>query len=301
VNQYRIVGINENYPDTGRVYVKIQTTGTSTIFERPVSELYQKEWLDQFSHADAAQLAALYAAENTDNLNLVKRIPSYNPALKDSVIIVGILFSAFLILSNLAAFKLAAIGSFIFPAGLIFFPITYIFDDILTEVYGFKVSRRIIWSALFANLIVLLGAWITTYLQSAPDWHEQAAYAAIYRATPRIFIASTIAYFFGEFSNSIILAKLKVWMSGRYLWLRALASTSIGVGVDTILFTHIAFLFIVPYSAIWEIILTMYCVKVIYEACAIPITYKVANYLKRKDNVDHYDVNTKFNPFSLAL
>jgi len=229
------------------------------------------------------------------------KYPAHSPATKNSVLIVGILFTAFLILANLSAFKLAVLGTFIFPAGLIFFPITYVFDDILTEVYGFKISRRIIWSALFANFIVLMGLWITTYLTPAPDWHEQAAYATLYRATPRIFIASTVGYFFGEFTNSIILAKLKIATMGRHLWLRAITSSAIGVGIDTILFTHIAFLFLIPYFMIWKIIFTMYCVKVLYEMCALPFTYSLANYLKKKDQIDHYDFTTKFNPFSLAV
>lgn len=226
---------------------------------------------------------------------------SETSATKPSVIIVGILFTAFLILSNLTAFKLAAVGSINFPAGLIFFPLTYVFDDILTEVYGFKVSRRVIWMALFANTIIFVGTWCTIYLNPSPYWHQQAAYATVYQATLRVFMASTISYFLGEFTNSIILAKLKVFTSGRHFWLRAIASTIVGVGIDTIFFIHIAFLFTVPYSSLWKIIGTMYALKVIYEICVLPITYKIANYLKQKDNIDYYDVKTKFNPFSLAV
>ncbi len=220
---------------------------------------------------------------------------------KSSVVIVGILFTAFLILSNLTAFKLASFSSLNFPAGLLFFPLTYVFDDILTEVYGFKVSRRIIWAALFANTIIFLGTWCTIYLTPSPFWQHQDAYATVYQATLRIFIASTVSYFLGEFTNSIILAKLKILTAGKHLWLRAISSTVIGVGIDTIFFIHIAFLFTVPYINIWKIILTMYVLKVIYECCALPITYKITNYLKKKDNIDHYDFTTKFNPFSLAV
>src|SRR5579862_1957759 len=205
-----------------------------------------------------------------------------NPAMKSSVIIVGIIFTAFLILSNLTAFKLAAFGPLVFPAGLVFFPLTYVFDDILTEVYGFKVSRRIIWLALLANTIVFTGTWFTIYLNPSPDWHYQDAYATVYNATLRVFIASMISYFFGEFANSIILAKLKVLTSGRHLWLRAMTSTITGVGIDTVLFIHIVFLFTMPYSHLWKIIVTMYSLKVIYECCALPITYKISNYLKQK-------------------
>ncbi len=300
-NTYRIVAVDDSYANTGEVYVKIQVVGTSKTFNRSVSELYQKEWLDNFSREDVAHIAALYTAEKTQNLTLIERFPKRHSTIKASVIVVGILFTAFLILANLSAFKLAAIGPFIFPAGLIFFPMTYVFDDILTEVYGFSTSRRLIWSALFANLIIFIGMWLTIYLPPAADWNYQSAYALIYQSTPRIFVASTLGYFFGEFTNSIILAKLKILTSGKHLWLRAITSTAIGVGIDTIVFIHIAFLLVIPYTEIWKIILTMYLVKVSYEACAIPLTYKITNYLKKKDNVDHYDFQTNFNPFSLAM
>ncbi|KTD03526.1 queuosine precursor transporter [Fluoribacter gormanii] len=300
-NAYRIISVDENYQNIAKVYVKVQATGKATIFDMPVSELYQKKWLDNFSHEDVAHIAALYSAEQTNNLDLIKRFPKQTAANRSSVISVGILFTTFLILSNLAAFKIASFGSISFAAGLIFFPLTYVFDDILTEVYGFKVSRRIIWTALLANTIVFLGTWLTIYLSPSPYWPHQQAYATVYQGTFRVFIASVISYFFGEFANSIILAKLKVLTSGERLWLRAITSTMIGVGIDTLLFTHIAFLFIIPYSGIWQIIGTMYLLKVLYEICALPITYHVSNYLKRTDNVDHYDVKTNFNPFSLEL
>jgi uncharacterized integral membrane protein (TIGR00697 family) len=300
-NTYRIVSVDDSYHDTRNVHVTVQVTGKAQTFDRPVSELYKKEWLDHFSREDVAHIAALYTAEHTQNFALIKRFPKRTPATKSSVITVGILFTTFLILSNLSAFKLAAWGSIHFAAGLIFFPLTYVFDDILTEVYGFKVSRRIIWMALLANTIVFLGTWLTIYLTPSPYWPHQEAYATIYQGTVRVFVASVISYFCGEFANSILLAKLKVRTSGAHLWLRAMTSTVIGVGIDTILFTHIAFLFIIPYSGIWQVIGIMYCLKVLYEVCALPLTYKISNYLKKKDNIDHYDVKTNFNPFSLEL
>lgn len=298
---YRLISCDPDGIHHDGVSAKIHSSIQGSTITLPVREIYHSDWLGLFSPSDASHIAALYAAEQTRNFELLSQLRHIKPVIKDSVIVVGILFTAFLILSNLAAFKLVTLGHFSFPAGLVFFPVTYIFDDILTEVYGFKISRRIIWSGLFANLVVLLGTWLTTYLPPSPDWHDQAAYALIYQATPRIFLASTLAYVCGEFSNSILLAKLKILMSGRHLWLRALASTSVGVGIDTILFTHIAFFTLIPYAVIWQIIFTMYFAKVIYEACAIPLTYLAANYLKHRDGIDHYDIGTRFNPFSLAL
>lgn len=298
---YRIVAVDDSYENTGKVSVKIQVVGSSKTFNRLVSDLYHPAWLNNFNKEDVAHIAALYTAEHTKNLELIKKFPKRSPITREGVVIVGILFTAFLILANLVAFKLVGIHGFTFTGGLIFFPITYIFDNVLTEVYGFKVSRRIIWTALLANTIIVLGTLLTTYLPPSPFWHDQAAYELIYRAVPRIFIASIIAYLGGEFANSIILAKFKILTAGRHLWLRIISSTMVGVGLDTILFAHIAFLFTVPYMVVWQIIAIMYTLKVAYEICAIPITYRIVNYLKRKDNIDHYDFNTRFNPFSLEV
>lgn len=226
---------------------------------------------------------------------------SQSSRMTPNVITISMLFSAFLILSNLTAFKLVQYAHLIFPAGLLFFPMTYIFDDILTEVYGFKVSRRIIWSALLANSVVMLGTLLTVYLTPSPFWHDQTRYAAVYQAVPRTFAASLLGYACGEFVNSMFLARLKVRFSGRYLWLRFIASTAVGVAIDTVLFTHVAFFGAIPYHAIWSVIGTMYGLKVAYEILVTPVTYKVSNYLKRKDGVDHYDTNTVLNPFSLSL
>lgn len=300
-NIYRIISIDDSYQDTRKVYVKVQVAGLNKTFDKPVSELYQKEWIENFSREDVAHIAALYTAEHTQNLDLIKVFPKTTPANKASIIIVGILFSAFLILSNLTAFKLFSIGNFTTTAGLIFFPMTYVFDDILTEVYGFKVSRRVIWSAMLANLIIFLGTWVTVFLHPSPYWHDQSAYATIYQGVPRIFFASMISYFFGEFTNSIILAKLKIFTSGRYLWLRAISSTAIGIAIDTILFIHIAFIFMIPYHQMWLMIISTYFLKLSYEIIALPITYQVSNYLKKKDNIDFYDIKTKFTPFSLEV
>lgn len=221
--------------------------------------------------------------------------------IRPNTIFIAVLFSAFLILSNLTAFKLTYYKHLIFPAGLVFFPVTYLFGDILTEVYGFKVSRRIIWSAMTANMIVIGGTLLTVYLPPASLWHQQKAYASVYHAATRVFIASTIGYLCGEFINAIILAKLKVWNQGRHLWFRALVSTATGVGIDTIIFVHIAFALTMPYNKLWSLITTMYALKLGWEIIAIPITYKVTHYLKHHDAIDYYDKETQFNPFSLRV
>lgn len=219
---------------------------------------------------------------------------------KPSVVWIAVLFSAFFILSNLAAFKLVHYYFLSFPASLIFFPITFIFGDILTEVYGFAVARKIIWLAVLANSIVLLGTLATVYLQPSPFWHGQENYAAVYQVVPRIFAGSILAFLIGEFSNSVVLAKLKVKTNGKHLWLRVIASTAVGAGLDSIVFIHAAFLFTIPYVELWSVIVSMYGLKMLYEIIAVPFTYKISGYLKRKDNVDYYDRETQFNPCSLS-
>lgn len=227
------------------------------------------------------------------------------------IIFLSMLFVSFLIVSNLTAFKVAELHFtqkliVDFPAALMFFPLTYFFDDILTEVYGFKMSRLIIWGGLCCSATVILCTHLAVRLPSSPVWdenthHGAAAYAMVFTGSLRVFIASIFAYFFGEFINSIILAKLKVLTKGRYFSLRIVGSTAIGVAVDSTIFCHIAFYHLLPSMMIWQMILTIYLFKLIYELIMLPMTYLVTEYLKRADKIDYYDSETKFNPFSLSL
>lgn len=227
------------------------------------------------------------------------------------VIFMGMLFVSFLIVSNLTAFKVVEIyltkEFFInFPAALIFFPLTYFFDDILTEVYGFKVSRLIIWGGLACSAFVTFFTWVAVQLPASPVWdantnHGASAYELVFSGSLRIFLASIAAYFFGEFLNSIILARLKVLTAGKYFSLRVMSSTAVGAGVDSIIFCTIAFWNIMPAHIIWEIIVTQYLIKLVYEFIMLPVTYSLVRYLKKTDQIDYYDANTRFNPFSLKL
>lgn len=234
-----------------------------------------------------------------------------NPTATKRIILISMLFVSFLIVSNLTAFKIVEIhltpDFFVnFPAALIFFPLTYFFDDVLTEVYGFKMSRLIIWGGLFCSAIITLCTQIAVQLPASPAWdastHQGAsAYALIFQGSSRIFMASICAYFFGEFLNSMILAKLKVKTGGKYFSLRVMMSTAIGVAVDSILFINIAFWDILPTSIIWKIIITQYLFKLIYEFVMLPLTYSLSSYLKKIDKIDYYDTHTKFTPFSFSL
>jgi uncharacterized integral membrane protein (TIGR00697 family) len=211
------------------------------------------------------------------------------------------LFVAVLLISNVASSKIVDVGPFTFDGGTLLFPISYIFGDILTEVYGYRRSRRVIWAGfacagLMAGMFALVGA-----LPPAKGWEYQEAYEAILGTTPRIVLGSLIAYFAGEFSNSYTLAKMKIWTQGRWLWTRTIGSTLVGEGVDTVLFVTIAFAGTMPWSLFWSIVVSNYVFKVGLEAVMTPVTYQITGYLKRTENEDVYDVDTDFNPFKLGM
>jgi hypothetical protein len=210
------------------------------------------------------------------------------------------LFVAVLLISNIASSKILQLGPFTFDGGTILFPISYIFGDILTEVYGYRRSRRVIWvgfacAGLMAGVLMLVGA-----LPPAEGWENQQAYEAILGTTPRIVLASLIAYFAGEFSNSFTLAKMKIWTHGRWLWTRTIGSTLVGEGVDTLLFVTIAFAGTLPWPLFWSIIVSNYVFKVGLEAVMTPVTYRITNFLKKTEHEDVYDIDTNFSPFKLT-
>jgi len=211
-------------------------------------------------------------------------------------IILG-LFVAVLLISNVASSKIVQFGPFTFDGGTILFPLVYIFGDILTEVYGYKKSRRVIWTGFFAAFLMSLIFIIIGKLPAAADWANQDAYDKILGLTPRIVLASLIAYFAGEFSNSYTLAKLKIYTKGRLLWSRTIGSTLIGEGIDTLLFIMIAFWGVLPNSLLISVIISNYVFKVGFEVLATPLTYMVVNHLKAAEGVDTYDYQTNFNPF----
>jgi uncharacterized integral membrane protein (TIGR00697 family) len=219
--------------------------------------------------------------------------------------LVAALFVTTLIVSNIIAVKIVQIGPLVLPAAVILFPVAYIFGDILTEVYGYGRARQVIWTGFFCNLIAVIAIWIGGLLPSAPFWtagaynspqEAQQAYQAILGFTPRLLVASFIAYLAGEFLNSFVLAKLKVRTQGRYLWLRTITSTLVGQGVDSIIFLSIAFYGIFAPADLGQAILSQWAFKVTYEILATPLTYLVVGWLKRLENEDFYDRETNFNP-----
>lgn len=212
---------------------------------------------------------------------------------------IAILFVAVLMISDTVGVKLVQIGGWAFSGAIFIFPISYIFGDILTEVYGYKASRKIVWAGFGALIIMSLSYWLVGLLPAAPFWPNQSAYTAILGAVPRIVIASITAYFAGEFSNSYVLSRMKVVMNGEHLWMRTIGSTIVGEGVDSIIFFTIAFLGTIPGSALITLIWSAYVLKVLYETAATPLTYLIVNKLKRSEGIDVYDRGINYSPFTL--
>jgi uncharacterized integral membrane protein (TIGR00697 family) len=211
---------------------------------------------------------------------------------------ISVFFVSVLLISNVASTKIVDLKWFTFDGGTLLFPLSYIFGDILTEVYGYKNSRSVIWMGFFMALLMSIIFIIVGKLPAASGWNNQVAYDAILGLTPRIVCASLIAYFFGEFSNSFILAKMKILTKGKWLWTRTIGSTVVGELVDSSLFIMIAFFGILPGSLLLTLIICNYLFKKAVEILFTPITYKVIKFLKLKESEDYYDINTNFNPFT---
>jgi len=214
--------------------------------------------------------------------------------------LVTAIFTTCLVIANIIAVKLVDIFGLIVPAAVVIFPISYIFGDVLTEVYGYARARQVIWVGFSCNLLAVVAIWVAGLLPAAGFWNGQAAYEQILGYTWRLLAASFAAYLVGEFLNSLVLAKLKIATRGRWLWVRTIASTLIGEGADSLVFINLAFLGSVPQDQMLRLIVTQWLFKSGYEVAATPLTYAVVNFLKRVENEDHYDYHTDFSPFKLS-
>jgi len=210
-------------------------------------------------------------------------------------------FVAILLLSNLiGAAKLATLGGFTFGAGIMFFPISYVIGDVLTEVYGYANARRCVWTGFVALLFMAFMSWVVVGLPPAEGWQGQAAYESVFGNTWRIVLASVTAFWAGEFVNSFVLAKMKVLTGGRHLWSRTIGSTVFGQAVDSAIFYPIAFLGIWSQEQVLTVMVTNWALKVLWEALLTPLTYAVVGYLKAREGVDVFDEGTDFSPFAKA-
>ena len=193
------------------------------------------------------------------------------------------------------------INSLTYGTGILFFPISYVFGDVLTEVYGYARSRRVIWAGFGALIFASFMSYVVVNMPAAPGWTGQEVYEKAFGSTWRIASASLIAFWAGEFANSLVLAKMKVGTEGRFLWLRTIGSTIAGEAVDSLIFYPLAFLGAEGWTteAMLQVMMTNYCLKVLWEAVMTPVTYRVVAFLKRAENEDYYDRDTDFNPFAL--
>jgi queuosine precursor transporter len=212
------------------------------------------------------------------------------------------LFVTILLCSNvIGAAKVATVWGFTFGAGVLFFPISYIFNDVLTEVYGYARARKVVWAGFGAIVFASFMSWVIVTLPPAMGWNDQQAYETVFGQTPRIVFASLTAFFVGEFANSYVLAKMKVKTNGRHLWMRTIGSTIVGEAVDSMVFYPVAFLGVWDRSLVLQVMISNYTIKCAWEALVTPVTYKVVNFLKRAEQEDYYDHKTNFTPFSIEV
>ncbi len=210
-----------------------------------------------------------------------------------------VFFITCLITANITAVKLVNLFGFVLPAAIVIFPLSYIFGDVLTEVYGYRQARRVIWLGFLCNLVAVGAIWVGQVLPPASFWQGQGAYERILGYTPRLLVASFLAYLVGEFVNSFVLAKMKIATRGRWLWMRTIGSTLVGQGLDSVVFMVIAFAGQIPLGGLVSAIVTQWLAKSAYEAAVTPFTYFVVRFLKRREGQDAYDTETRFNPFVL--
>ena len=214
-------------------------------------------------------------------------------------------FVAILLLSNVigagkvAQVTLPGIGPWPFGAGILFFPVSYVIGDVLTEVYGYARARRVIWAGTAAVVFMAFMSWVVVALPPAPSWGNQAAYAVIFGQVPRIVLASVLAFWAGEFVNSYVMARMKVWTGGKHLWTRTIGSTILGEGVDSLIFYPVAFLGAEGFTPqlVVTVLFTQWALKVAWEVVLTPLTYVVVGALKRAEGVDVFDRSTDFTPF----
>jgi queuosine precursor transporter len=223
--------------------------------------------------------------------------------------LVMVAFVVILVLSNVigagkrAIVDLPGIGPWPFGAGILFFPLSYVLGDVLTEVYGYERARRCIWAGFAALIFMAVMSFIVVALPPAPGWTGQAAYESVFGQVPRIVIASMLAFWAGEFANSYVLARMKVWTRGKHLWTRTIGSTLVGQGIDSLIFYPLAFYGAPdwPVEAMLQVMLSQFVLKVSWEALLTPFTYLIVGWLKRREGLDVYDESTNFTPFSAKV
>lgn len=243
-------------------------------------------------------LAVIFRRDYTLSFSLSYTLSVFPLTMKPKYLdLLAVLFVTTLLVSNVIASKIGAFGAFFMPVGVVIFPVSYFLADILTEVYGFAVMRRVIWMGFLCNLIAVLIYMLARSIPAAPFYLDQAAFDTIFGSTPRILLASFMAYLFGSFTNAAILSILKVKTKGRFLWVRTIGSTLVGEGIDSLIFIVVAFSGVFPLAQVMTIVLTQWIFKCMFEILATPLTYVLTGSLKKAEGIDHYDHATSFSPF----
>src|SRR5579864_7697815 len=230
---------------------------------------------------------------------LFQRLSHKHPSLRNfrHYDILVHIFVVVLLISNLVGSKICAVGPFRISGAQLLFPITYIFGDVFTEVYGYAGSRRAIWIGFGASALMAVMGMVIVALPPHTDWHNQEAFAVVFGFVPRVVASSLIAYWAGEFANSFVMSKMKLLTSGKYLWTRTVGSTVAGQAVDTVIVMVLLFVGREPAWTIVNLILSGYIAKVVYEVLATPMTYAIVNFLKRSEGADVFDRGVSFTPF----
>lgn len=310
---HEIEAVIEPSLDNDALLVLVRVCDSGATFKMSPRELNTKSWLGKFSREDVAHIGFLNAATDTDGLVPLSYFPTRKHRLTPAVLLLALVYVGFLMLSNVTGARvielridgLPLLGavSFGIPAALIAFPMTYAFSTIITEVYGYRVSRLVIWGGLAVNLMFIIGTWLLSLPPALPSWEARnptlaAAYPALALEFARTFVASTVAYFCGEFINTTFLAKLKIATAGRHLWARIVSSTGVAIVIDSTLFCAILFWGRLPRDVVLTMIGIQIAFKLIYELVLLPVVTTVSKRLKRVDQIDYYDYHTSFNPFS---
>jgi uncharacterized integral membrane protein (TIGR00697 family) len=222
---------------------------------------------------------------------------------KISPLFVGLvtIFVACLLTSNIISGRLIQVGNITLTAAVIIFPITYIFGDVMTEVYGFKKARLTIWLGFFCNFLMILLFTITLAIPAPSFFGGTEAYKTVLSTTPKIFVASLLAYVVGSFANSVVMSRLKIATEGKYLWIRTIGSTIVGEACDSIIFITIVFYGTLPLNAFFTMMIAQYIWKVAYEVIITPVTYKIVGWIKKKEDLDTYDEGVKYQPFKMGV
>jgi len=301
---------------TAELTIRVRPIGSRATFLKKPQELYNRAWLSCFSPEDIAYIGFLQAALYGDRPIPIHYFPRKKYRLTISVMLAALQFICFSMIANMAALRLASIDlswiPFIgklhmrFPAGTVLFPATYALSTILTEVYGYSISRLVIWCGLGANLVLVAGLYLVSWLPASSAWDasnsmNELSYHLFIASYARTFFASALAYFCSEFVNTAMLAKLKVASKGHHTALRIMASSGLAVSVDSIIFCIVAFLGRLGPAEVLRIMVALIIVKSAYELVFLPAVMAVSRYLKAHDHIDYYDFDTKFNPFIVQV